>query len=114
MSKEQDALKLALEAFEADASNENFLVLKHCVRKALAEQPAQQQEPVAWMWKDGTVTTDPDRADGTWTPFYTSPPASKPLTDEQIMEMYNEPRSDAEMIEFARAIEAAHGIKGDA
>ena len=34
----------------------------------------------------------------------------KPLTDEQIMEMYNEPRSDAEMLEFARAIEAAHGI----
>jgi hypothetical protein len=24
--------------------------------------------------------------------------------------MYNEPRSDAEMLEFARAIEAAHGI----
>ena len=43
-------------------------------------------------------------------PLYTSPPASKPLTDEQIMEMYNEPRSDAEMIAFARAIEAAHGI----
>lgn len=40
-------------------------------------------------------------------------PKRKPLTDEQIMEMYNEPRSDAEMIEFARAIEAAHGIKGD-
>ena len=36
---------------------------------------------------------------------------SKPLTDEQIIEMYNEPRSDAEMLEFARAIEAAHGIK---
>jgi hypothetical protein len=35
----------------------------------------------------------------------------KPLTDEQIYEMYNEPRSDAEMLEFARAIEAAHGIK---
>ena len=35
---------------------------------------------------------------------------SKPLTDEQIMEMYNEPRSDAEMIAFARAIEVAHGI----
>ena len=48
------------------------------------------------------------------TKLYTSPPASKPLTDEQIMEMYNEPRSDAEMIAFARAIEAAHGIKGDA
>ena len=37
----------------------------------------------------------------------------KPLTDEQIYEMYNEPRSDSEMLEFARAIEAAHGIKGD-
>ena len=40
-------------------------------------------------------------------------PKRKPLTDEQIMEMYNEPRSDAEMIEFARSIEAAHGITGD-
>jgi hypothetical protein len=29
------------------------------------------------------------------------------------MEMYNEPRSDAEMLEFARAIEAAHGITGE-
>ena len=38
--------------------------------------------------------------------------APKPLTDEQIYEMYSEPRSDAEMVAFARAIEAAHGIKG--
>ena len=38
-------------------------------------------------------------------------PKRKPLTDEQILEMYNEPRSDAQMIAFARAIEAAHGIK---
>ena len=37
MSKKDEALKLALEAFEADASNENFLVLKHCVREALAD-----------------------------------------------------------------------------
>ena len=41
----------------------------------------------------------------------THPPQRKPLTDDQIYEMYNEPRSDAEMLEFARAIEAAHGIK---
>jgi len=41
----------------------------------------------------------------------TTPPQRKPLTDEQIYDMYNEPRSDAEMIAFARAIEAAHGIK---
>jgi hypothetical protein len=41
-----------------------------------------------------------------------TPPQRKPLTDEEIYDMYNEPRSDAEMIAFARAIEAAHGIKG--
>ena len=39
------------------------------------------------------------------------PQQRKPLTDEQIYDMYNEPRSDAEMLAFARAIEAAHGIK---
>ncbi len=44
---------------------------------------------------------------------YTTPPQRKPLTDEEIYDMYNEPRSDAEMIAFARAIEAAHGIKGE-
>ena len=41
----------------------------------------------------------------------TTPPQRKPLSNQKIIEMYNEPRSDAEMIEFARAIEAAHGIK---
>ena len=28
------------------------------------------------------------------------------LTDEEIMDMYNEPRSDAEMIAFGREVEA--------
>jgi hypothetical protein len=43
-------------------------------------------------------------------PVYTTPPAAKRpwigLTDEEIMEMYNEPRSDAEMIAFGREVEA--------
>ena len=39
-------------------------------------------------------------------------PASKPLLASDIVTMYDEnPRSDSEMIAFARAIEAAHGIK---
>lgn len=38
-------------------------------------------------------------------------PAKRPLTNDQIYEMYNHPRSDAEMVEFAREVEAAHGIK---
>ncbi len=31
-------------------------------------------EPVAWMWKDGSLTSDPDEADGTWIKLYTAPP----------------------------------------
>ncbi len=43
-------------------------------------------------------------------PLYAAPQSAVPLTDEQIYDMYNEPRSDAEMVAFARAIERAHGI----
>ncbi len=78
---------------------------------SLAEQPAQQEPPTVaellcvcgaeWEWRNRDwelVATPPANTN-----------AGKPwvgLTDEQIMEMYNEPRSDAEMIAFARAIEA--------
>jgi len=87
--------------------------IEDTLRQAIAE--AEKQEPVAWMWKDETITTDPDRADGTWTPLYTHPqPSQKPLTDEQIatisVECATVSPSD---IYFARAIEAAHGIKGN-
>jgi hypothetical protein len=34
-------------------------------------------EAVAWMWKDGTLTSDPDFADGTWTPLFAAPPKRK-------------------------------------
>ena len=49
---------------------------------------------------------------------HTSPPAqpSKPLTDEQIEAIHQSTwiQSTATLNDFARAIEAAHGIKGDA
>ena len=131
MSKE--AMKLALEALEhmlEDAKQERLTVeyWNECVdaitalREALAEQPAQQ-EPVAYAvyhrkgggkslhWPE-QHSPDGDANEYQLVPLYTSPPAQrKPLTDEQIYDMYNEPRSDAEMVEFARAIEAAHNIK---
>jgi hypothetical protein len=49
-----------------------------------AIEQAEQAQPVAWVWKDGTITADPDRADGTWNPLYTSPPQRQwvGLTDE--------------------------------
>ena len=87
-----------------------------------APQPAQQQEPVAWMniLEDGykCLTHNPIP---NWTPLYTSPQAQefvcstglchyrKPLTDEEIQECWYKTQGDAEL--FARAIEAAHGIK---
>ena len=76
---------------------------------------AQRAEPVAWHSADWKIVVKPEVRciwpDAT-IPLYAAPqPAQrKPLTEEQIMGMYSEPCSDAEMIEFARAIEAAHGI----
>ena len=79
-------------------------------QKALAEQPAQQQEPVAWLSRDdarlalwdainkrefGNPTDDKLildhlRKNGLWIGKYTSPPASKPfiwLTNAEIAEL---------------------------
>ena len=89
------------------------------LREALAEQPAQQ-EPVAWMHPDGRVWTFGRGLDkSTFTiPLYAPPPAQrKPLTDEQIDKLpwgphEGNPVTFAEGLrDFARAIEAAHGIK---
>ena len=78
-----------------------------------------KDEPVAWRWgvpklKDGTFEwryslnkTRPDSI-----PLYAAPPQRKPLTDEEIERIYN--RYGGEMINCAKAIERAHGIKGEA
>jgi hypothetical protein len=88
------------------------------IDEALAEP---EQEPVAWRWgipklKNGDFEwryslnqTRPDAI-----PLYTTPPQRKPLTDEEVNKLvddedwYNDPHG------FVRAIEAAHGIKGEA
>ena len=124
MSKKTEALKLALEALEeslgyVEEEVENAQRLygqyptrqariqglkddarKHmnaitAIREALAEQPAQQQEPVAWLYPDNLgrkivwlgakkpIIPRPDTAE----PLYTFPQPSKPwveLTDEEI------------------------------
>ena len=78
---------------------------------------AQHQEPVAWITKNGKGwlrwhrSEDSDKNQDS-IPLYTSPPASKPLTDKQIDECWYQ--SGGLSMRFARAIEAAHGIKGDA
>ena len=84
-----------------------------------------QQEPLAYIRKDQLqqaaqspmlceVTPEPrqDRIG-----IYTTPPQRKPLTDEQIEKLLDKVIADKktkdQIGDFARAIEAAHGIKGN-
>lgn len=118
------ALRQALEQPECnqhpDAPHGFNRDASHSLGRYVCDCEGWEQEPVAWrykivdcfgrpVWTLKTPKTDTRVLESQ--PLYTSPPPQrKALTDEQIMEMYNHPRSDAEMIEFARAIEAAHGI----
>lgn len=119
------ALKLAL---EWDKRRKYIMpyVVRDAIREALAEQPAQQQEPVAYMNPDDLEKMKRfGRGSVAWAtptylctqPVYTTPQPSKPLTDEEIKRMAAPwflsmywPICNT----FAREIEAAHGIKGDA
>ena len=77
----------------------------------------ENQKP-AFYAHDGYLMT-PERAIFLGFPLdsilalYTSPPQRKPLTDEQIHQLDTLPHVmfDQQRIDFARAIEAAHGIK---
>lgn len=120
MTKDE-ALKLALK-FVEDSEGGTADLEAH-IKAALA-QPAQ--EPVLWMMPDGKTVNKwglQFYSNVVGTPLYTSPPPQrKPLSDEEIysladsLEIWNE--DDEEWIldpnTFARAIEAAHGIGGEA
>ena len=113
MATKDEALKLALEALEEISSQYMSLTKKGCmalaaIEEALAEQPAQQQEPVAVYvgetWCGSVVRLYEDLP--LETPLYTSPPASKPwvgLTDEEFQWIYDNGRTPAGMIEMAEA-----------
>jgi len=79
----------------------------------VAEQPAQQQEPIVTKNKSGlTLHVGWDDLP-VGTKLYTSHHPRKPLTDEEITKVWCASAIYGGMA-FARAIEAAHGIKGDA
>ena len=129
-----EAMKLALEALEKlnntksywwqevdDDVTDQLLNAETALREALA-QP--QQEPAAWANPNDLQNFDMKVRTNAGplhtVPLYTSPqPAQrKPLTNEEIENIL--PDDDTPMslgeafVKFARAIEAAHGIKGDA
>jgi hypothetical protein len=108
-----DAMKQALEYTRPGAivpvTPETVKILVDALR--LAIEQAERQEPVAWMWKDGTLTIDSDRADGTWTPLYTAPPLT------EIAEALR--RHGLTLVETAKGYDvmrlgeiSAHGIGG--
>ena len=134
----QEVLKLALEALEEInklSIGENAICLPaeidtamDAIKEALAQE--QEQEPVAMVESVATVVSESGNQEVTmswWhepalpvgTKLYTTPPQRKPLTSKEIraieveVAMSNSFAHPTKAEEFVRAIEAAHGIKGD-
>jgi len=122
---------MALAQSELDPVHEyrkGFIAGQIDMRDRPEEQP--QQEPVAfYVYKptlprghlgnvsDGDLPwvydQDPSSGYSARMLVHTTPPQRKPLTDEQI-EQLEQDTCAMEFPETVRAIEAAHGIKGDA
>jgi hypothetical protein len=117
-------MKQALEALTRiwEDGLENFPESGHdaaitALRTAIEQ--AEKQEPVAWMDASETALSWENYLDG-MKPLYTAPPAAQrqPLTDDRIGQIIEQCKitlvnycSGEKQTEFARAIEAAQGIK---
>jgi len=72
----------------------------------------EMAEPVSWGvdWSDPSCCTiikqHPDGVKEVVAVEYSPPRVWKSITPDEIYELYNEPRSDSEMVEFARAVES--------
>ncbi len=126
---EREALKLALEALEL-IGMKNWSLREDKAITAIKEALAQpEQKPVAWVSttellvmrgnalggaKDWRINLGLVKQDGD-VGLYTTPPQRKPLTDEEIGAILEGVNAyGTRLYTFARAIEAAHGIKGEA
>jgi len=121
-----EAMKQWLEALETawyhvgtfaptDDAIELYNQAKTSLHQAIAEAEKQEQDkPVGWIDSKGNMLCV--KINESCRPLYTYPQPRKPLTDEQIEEIadgylvdYRIPAGCA--WNFARDIEAAHGIK---
>ena len=124
MTKDE-ALTLALKALETSMyPQQKQLQAITAIKEALA-QP--EQEPLEyWNAVEGWVKIDEVRehfdsvgcgtiyktAGEDRTPLYTTPPQRKPLTEQKIGAILEDTNAfGTRLYTFARAIEAAHGIK---
>ena len=75
----------------------------------------KKDKPVAWMTDEGKIVSNREKEKyeitfGDYcTPLYTSP-LTKPLTDDEIINLYAEINGNG-ILAFARAIEERYGIK---
>jgi len=106
MTKQTRALQMAINALTNCSGFEEAI---QACKEALAEQPTQApMTHVIGIDNDGKEVVVKLQS-----PLYTHPKQWQGLSDDEIIPMYNEPSSDAEMIEFARAIEAKLREKND-
>ena len=81
-----------------------------------AELAKPEPEPVAWMrhCKFYGCLEFTSKDDPAAFPVYTSPPARKPLSNEELIEIYmkakQSPFLDEALVYFGGAVEKAHGI----
>lgn len=120
-----NACKAALQEYALDRMAENARELgleycKHGSDSACKECYMEnvEQEPVAWMDSEGRFRKDYKTeivrsiaAVNKEIPLYTRP--TKPLSDDEIRDcLYGESKTQ-DFLQFARAIEKAHGIGND-
>ena len=120
----REAMKLALEALQycwSDSYNTNGYKARELSNKAIIalKQALSQPEPEPVAVVSGyyggkcvVLPTDPARIFNSGTAFYTHPPKREPLTDEQMEQIHQQYGGNIKKI--MRAVEAAHGIAGEA
>ncbi len=116
MTDLRTAAQQALEALEARAVNRYFEHLGETIAALKAALEQTVQEPFGYIWPTGRHPefryTQQMRDGVAGMPLYTHPPRREPLSDEELDRLWREPMSaDWEHREYARAVEAAHGIK---
>jgi hypothetical protein len=104
MTKDE-ALRLALEALEI-CEQDGYIPVRLTRDAITAIKAALEAKDETVQWKMG--------ASGIGGTGVIVQPQRKPLTDEQIEKLWESTASYYNVCDFARAIEAAHGIKGEA
>lgn len=118
MSKQREALQMALELLETNFTSfvewaEKIKIVRLKIRETLAEP---EQEPVAWLsinfFGERYLSFVKPKDRHPPVPLYDAPSTRKPLTDEELFALRDAYAGHLKwgVLDFARAIERAHGI----